>query len=67
MTDCQAIASAEVRKAGVPYFINWIGLGMAVPTLLECERSPRERFLPPIFPVKTYGARVLVNPALDPI
>jgi alkylation response protein AidB-like acyl-CoA dehydrogenase len=50
MTDCQAIASAEVRKAGVPYFINWIGLGMAVPTLLECgNEAQRERFLPPIF------------------
>ena len=33
-TEFQAIASAEVRKANVPYFINWIGLGMTAPTLL---------------------------------
>ena len=50
MTGCQQIASNEVRKAGVPYFINWIGLGMAVPTLLECgTEAQRETFLPPIF------------------
>ena len=50
MTGCQQIASAEVRAAGVPYFINWIGLGMAVPTLLECgTEAQKETFLPPIF------------------
>jgi alkylation response protein AidB-like acyl-CoA dehydrogenase len=50
MTDCQQIASNEVRSAGVPYFINWIGLGMAVPTLLECgTEAQKETFLPPIF------------------
>ena len=30
----QQIASTEVRRANAPYFINWIGLGMAAPTLL---------------------------------
>ena len=50
MTGCQQIASTEVRAAGVPYFINWIGLGMAVPTLLECgTEAQKETFLPPIF------------------
>ncbi len=50
MTGCQQIASTEVRAAAVPYFINWIGLGMAVPTLLECgTEAQKETFLPPIF------------------
>ena len=46
MTDCQQIASNEVRSAGVPYFINWIGLGMAVPTLLACGYRSTERNFP---------------------
>ncbi|MGE0621521.1 MAG: acyl-CoA dehydrogenase family protein [Pseudomonadales bacterium] len=46
----QAIASAEVRRAGVPYFINWIGLGMTAPTLLiHGTEDQKKRFLKPIF------------------
>ncbi len=46
----QAVASAEVRRAGVPYFINWIGLGMTAPTLLvHGTEEQKRRFLPPIF------------------
>ncbi len=46
----QIIASNEVRKAGVPYFINWIGLGMAAPTLLiHGTEEQKQQFLPPIF------------------
>jgi alkylation response protein AidB-like acyl-CoA dehydrogenase len=46
----QQIASTEVRRANVPYFINWIGLGMAAPTLLaHGTEEQRKSFLPPIF------------------
>jgi alkylation response protein AidB-like acyl-CoA dehydrogenase len=46
----QAIASAEVRRAQVPYFINWIGLGMTAPTLLIHGTEEQKRtYLPPIF------------------
>jgi len=46
----QQIASAEVRRAQVPYFINWIGLGMAAPTLLVHGTEQQKRtYLPPIF------------------
>lgn len=46
----QAIASAEVRRANVPYFINWIGLGMTAPTLLaHGTEAQKARFLKPIF------------------
>jgi alkylation response protein AidB-like acyl-CoA dehydrogenase len=46
----QKIASAEVRRAKVPYFINWIGLGMAAPTLLvHGTEEQKETYLPPIF------------------
>jgi alkylation response protein AidB-like acyl-CoA dehydrogenase len=46
----QAVASAEVRRANVPYFINWIGLGMTAPTLLvHGTEDQKKRFLPPIF------------------
>lgn len=46
----QAIASMEVRRANVPYFINWIGLGMTAPTLLiHGSEEQKKRFLPPIF------------------
>lgn len=46
----QKIATAEVRRAGVPYFINWIGLGMTAPTLLvHGTEEQKRRFLPPIF------------------
>ena len=46
----QAIASAEVRRARVPYFIKWIGLGMTAPTLLiHGTEEQKQRFLRPIF------------------
>lgn len=46
----QQIASAEVRRARVPYFINWIGLGMTAPTLLQHGTEEQKRtYLPPIF------------------
>jgi alkylation response protein AidB-like acyl-CoA dehydrogenase len=46
----QTIASAEVRRANVPYFINWIGLGMAAPTLLvHGTEVQKKTYLPPIF------------------
>lgn len=46
----QQIASTEVRRANVPYFINWIGLGMAAPTLLvHGTQEQKTRFLPTIF------------------
>jgi len=48
--DFQMIASGEVRRAKVPYFINWIGLGMTAPTLLvHGTEEQKKRFLPPIF------------------
>ena len=46
----QQIASAEVRRAQVPYFINWIGLGMTAPTLLIHGTEEQKRtYLQPIF------------------
>jgi alkylation response protein AidB-like acyl-CoA dehydrogenase len=46
----QRIASAEVARAGVPYFINVIGLGMAAPTILNHGTDEQKRrFLPPLF------------------
>ncbi|MFT7218425.1 MAG: alkylation response protein AidB-like acyl-CoA dehydrogenase [Candidatus Azotimanducaceae bacterium] len=49
-TGLQQIASAEVRRANVPYFINWIGLGMAAPTLLvHGTEAQKTTYLPPIF------------------
>lgn len=46
----QQIATTEVRRAGVPYFINWIGLGMTAPTLLVHGTEEQKRtYLPPIF------------------
>ena len=46
----QNIASMEVRRANVPYFINWIGLGMTAPTLLiHGTEEQKKRFLKPIF------------------
>ncbi len=46
----QQIASAEVRRAKVPYFINWIGLGMTVPTLLiHGSEAQKETYFPKIF------------------
>lgn len=46
----QQIATAEVRRAGVPYFINWIGLGMTAPTLLvHGTEQQKTCYLPPIF------------------
>jgi alkylation response protein AidB-like acyl-CoA dehydrogenase len=49
-TGFQQIASNEVRRANVPYFINWIGLAMAAPTLLVHGTEEQKRtYLPPIF------------------
>lgn len=49
-TGLQSIASAEVRRANVPYFINWIGLGMAAPTMLvHGTEEQKTTYLPPIF------------------
>ena len=46
----QQIASTEVRRANVPYFINWIGLGMAAPTMLvHGTEEQKKTYLPPIF------------------
>ncbi len=46
----QRIASAELARAGVPYFINVIGLGMAAPTILtHGTDEQKRRFLPPLF------------------
>ncbi|MEM7100108.1 MAG: acyl-CoA dehydrogenase family protein [Pseudomonadota bacterium] len=46
----QSIASSEVLRAKVPYFINWIGLGMTAPTLLvHGTEEQKTRFLKPIF------------------
>ena len=46
----QQIASSEVRRANVPYFINWIGLGMAAPTLLiHGTEAQKKAYLPTIF------------------
>ncbi|MET0151308.1 MAG: acyl-CoA dehydrogenase family protein [Candidatus Binatia bacterium] len=46
----QRIAGAEVARAGVPYFINVIGLGMAAPTILNHgTEEQKRRFLPPLF------------------
>ena len=46
----QQIASTEVRRANVPYFINWIGLGMAAPTMLvHGTEDQKTTYLPPIF------------------
>lgn len=49
----QRVATAEVQRANVPYFINWIGLGMAAPTLLAHGTEEQKRqFLPTIFSAK---------------
>lgn len=46
----QHIASAEVNRAKVPYFINWIGLAMTAPTLLtHGTEEQKKAWLPPIF------------------
>jgi alkylation response protein AidB-like acyl-CoA dehydrogenase len=46
----QRIASSEITRAGVPYFINVIGLGMAAPTILHHgTEEQKRRFLPPLF------------------
>ncbi|MBI2962134.1 MAG: acyl-CoA dehydrogenase family protein [Deltaproteobacteria bacterium] len=46
----QRIASAELARAGVPYFINVIGLGMAAPTILHHgTEEQKRRYLPPLF------------------
>ena len=46
----QRIATAEVQRSGVPYFINWIGLGMAAPTIARHgTEEQKQRFLARIF------------------
>jgi alkylation response protein AidB-like acyl-CoA dehydrogenase len=46
----QRIASAELARANVPYFINVIGLGMAAPTILHHgTEEQKRRYLPPLF------------------
>jgi alkylation response protein AidB-like acyl-CoA dehydrogenase len=46
----QRIATNELARAGVPYFINVIGLGMAAPTILHHgTEEQKRRYLPPLF------------------
>jgi len=46
----QAVATAEMGRAGVPYLINVIGLSMAAPTILHHgTEEQKRRFLPPLF------------------
>ncbi len=46
----QRIATTELARAGVPYFINVIGLGMAAPTILHHGTDEQKRrFLPSLF------------------
>ena len=45
----QRIASTELARANVPYFINVIGLGMAAPTIFHHgTEEQKRRFLPPL-------------------
>ncbi len=45
----QRIASQEMSRAGVPYLLNVIGLGMAAPTILHHgTEEQKRRFLPPL-------------------
>ena len=45
----QMIASQEMGRAGVPFMINVIGLGMAAPTILvHGTEEQKRRFLPPL-------------------
>jgi len=46
----QRIASAEIARARVPYFLNVIGLGMAAPTILHHgTEEQKRRYLPALF------------------
>ena len=46
----QRIASAELARVEVPYFINVIGLGMAAPTILHHgTEEQKRRYLPSLF------------------
>jgi len=46
----QSIATQEMGRAGVPYMINIIGLGMAAPTILNHgTEEQKRRYLPPLF------------------
>ncbi len=48
-TGFQRIASAEMSRAGVPFLLNVIGLGMAAPTILHHgSEAQKRRFLPPL-------------------
>src|SRR5262245_842819 len=45
----QTIATQELGRAGVPYMINVIGLGMAAPTILvHGTEEQKRRYLPPL-------------------
>ena len=45
----QRIATQEMGRAGVPYMINVIGLGMAAPTILDHgTEEQKRRYLPPL-------------------
>ncbi len=45
----QTIATQEMSRAGVPYMINVIGLGMAAPTILvHGSEEQKRRYLPPL-------------------
>ncbi len=44
---CQRIANRELSRAGVPYFLNIIGLGMAAPTILvHGTHEQKTEFIP---------------------
>jgi alkylation response protein AidB-like acyl-CoA dehydrogenase len=46
----QRVASAELARVEVPYFINVIGLGMAAPTILHHgTEEQKRRYLPSLF------------------
>ncbi|MFN8543777.1 MAG: acyl-CoA dehydrogenase family protein [Candidatus Binatia bacterium] len=48
-TGFQTIASQEMGRAGVPFMINVIGLGMAAPTILvHGTEEQKRRYLPPL-------------------
>jgi len=45
----QSIATQEMGRAGVPYMVNVIGLGMAAPTILvHGTEEQKRRYLPPL-------------------
>jgi alkylation response protein AidB-like acyl-CoA dehydrogenase len=47
MTGCQRIANQELARAGAPFMINVIALGMAAPTILQHgTEEQKKRFIP---------------------